>query len=240
MKNPFANEMPAVSPEDEASAHGLFEPLGAVAPSEAGLSRIRGTLANALSAALAPRPASPTMRRIAFTSAAVTAPLMAVSAVGAVTGNEPLARPLDFVSNAVGLSNAETRVGANAVAAVTPAASASASVSASATSDGSAAAIARGAAVQIGAGAAEDAHGDGNGCDDVNPAVQGTPTPGGPADCEAGNSGDHRQNGKEHGKPTAAASAAAGISIPMPTAAIGLTGQGAGAVNVGVRGGGRN
>lgn len=40
------------------------------------------------------------------------------------------------------------------------------------------------------------------GCDDDNHAVQGTPVPGGPKDCTAGNSGDHRRNGDDHGKPT--------------------------------------
>jgi hypothetical protein len=48
--------------------------------------------------------------------------------------------------------------------------------------------------------AATDAHNDGHGCDDTLFA-NGTPpfaTPGGPAKCTVGNSGDHRQNGADH------------------------------------------
>ena len=48
-----------------------------------------------------------------------------------------------------------------------------------------------------------DPHSNGHGCDDVNPAVtDGQPNHGGPVDCTVGNSGDHRQNGKNGGTAT--------------------------------------
>ncbi|MBA4181926.1 MAG: hypothetical protein C0506_15150 [Anaerolinea sp.] len=216
MKNPFASEVPASSPEDEAAAAGLFSPIGEVAPSDDALARIRGTMANALSATLAARPANTTMRRVAFTSAAVTAPLMAVSAVGAITGNEPLAGPIDFVSNAVGLTSAETPAAGAGTPVASPSADASPPAPASASASASTTPEAAVSGQSRGATAAEDAHTNEKGCDDVNPAVQGTPTPGGPVDCETGNSAEHRQNGKEHGKPTSTATATADPSASPP------------------------
>lgn len=47
-----------------------------------------------------------------------------------------------------------------------------------------------------------DPHANGHGCDDVNHAVgEHEPTLGGPVGCEVGNSGEHRQNGVDHGAP---------------------------------------
>jgi len=45
-----------------------------------------------------------------------------------------------------------------------------------------------------------DPHANGHGCDDVNHANgEHEPTHGGPVGCDVGNSGDHRQNGADHG-----------------------------------------
>lgn len=45
-----------------------------------------------------------------------------------------------------------------------------------------------------------DPHANGHGCDDVNHAGgEHEPTPGGPVGCDVGNSGEHRQNGADHG-----------------------------------------
>ena len=219
MKNPFASEVLEVSPEDEASAAGLLSPICDVTLSDDGAARIRGTIANALSATLAARPSNSAMRRVAFTSAAVAAPLMAVGAVGALTGSEPLAGPLDFVSGAVGLSSSEPPTATAAALVASASASATSSATASASPSASTTPGAGSAAGQGGGAAAAAAHTNEKGCDDVNPAVQGTPTPGGPVDCEVGNSADHRQNGKEHGKPTSTATAEASASASPSAAA---------------------
>lgn len=72
--------------------------------------------------------------------------------------------------------------------------------------------------------AAMAAHTDGNGCDDVLFADgMHAPTPGGPADCTVGNSGEHRQNGRRFATGTASATADASAS-PSPTASSTATG----------------
>ena len=168
----------------EHDMRNLLAPLQSAVPTAEGALRARAALVGA-----ATRPMPQRRRFFArrmFVAAGVGLPLLAVSAVGALTDQGNLGAPIALLASA----GADVAASVQSIATVnSDPASGSASLEAK---------------TEAQAEAAVEAHADGHGCDDVNPAVvAGAPAPGGPADCVVGNSGDHRQNG-------AAATASAG------------------------------
>ena len=145
---------------------------------------------------------------VVLAAAAIAAPVIAISAAGALTGNATLGAPVDAVTVA-----AQSLLGSATPTATAPTTDAAGDTTeqddASLTATGTTGASPSASASATGSAAAA-AHSDGHGCDDVLFADgTKTPTPGGPADCTVGASGDHRQNGKHTATATSSASATA-------------------------------
>lgn len=98
MRNPF---LPPddVSPGEEAELRGFFAPMAAASMSAAGSASARLLMSRALLAEPEPRDWGPVARRVAVAVAAVAAPLATVGAVGAMTGNDTLAKPVTLVAS---------------------------------------------------------------------------------------------------------------------------------------------
>lgn len=218
------NEVSIEDPTELAEAAEFLAPVAECQVSQSAAASIRARMIGALTAtthAGAPR------RRWAAASFAVFAPLMAVSAVAAATGESPVNGPVDLVQSAaasvgIGGNSGEVRQDMENRAeqssdsgqpGSTPGNTANApglnqtdvaAATETPTPGGTPA-----------AGATPDAtttktppHENGKGCDDVLFANGEPPfaSPGGPVGCDVGNSGEHRKNGaKETPTPDASA-----------------------------------
>ncbi len=96
--NPFHTDRPD-DPAAEDAARELFAPLAGAAASPEVTAIARERLLVATSAPSVAR-GLPLRHRLAFAVGAIVAPLLAVSAVGALTGNDALNAPVEAVSNA--------------------------------------------------------------------------------------------------------------------------------------------
>jgi hypothetical protein len=158
------------------------------------------------------------LKGMAIAAAAIAAPLIAISAAGALTGNDTVGAPVAAVTAAAeSLLASDTPV---ATATTTTAATDGNNDNDSADETGTAGASPSASASATGSAAAAAAHSNVHGCDDVL-FTDGTktPTPGGPADCTVGSSASHRQNGEQKASTstsTATTSAALATSTPSP------------------------
>lgn len=226
MRNPF-RQPEAASPEIEASVRQLLSPLAGKRPSSEATNEARRALQ---AAASAPTPVHGLgfVRRLALGSAAVFAPLMAVTAVAALTGQEQLSAPLDFVSSAAGqlgvggnsgdhrqdVEHRDANAGANGQPGWTPPAGSGGGASTLAATSATPSTTPAGGS-QTSQGTTNDPHANGKGCDDVNPAVTThTGTPGGPQGCDVGKSAEHRKNGQNNSQTSQTASADSSETSP--------------------------
>jgi hypothetical protein len=213
----------------EAEAAEFLAPVAECRVSQSAAAAIRARMMGALTAttrAGAPR------SRWAAASLAVFAPLMAVSAVAAATGESPVSGPMDLVQSAAasvgigGNSGPVRQDGDVRVEQSSDAGQPGSTPGNTANAPGlNQAGIAAATETPTpggtpAAGATPDAtatkmppHENGKGCDDVLFANGEPPfaSPGGPVGCDVGNSGDHRKNGaKSTPTPDASATPSAG------------------------------
>src|SRR5687767_7439875 len=221
MRSPFSST-PELTPEEELQAGELFDPVAGCELEPSAAASIRGRMLAALSSAVNPAAAGP-RSRFAIASMAVIGPLMAVSAVGAATGDSPLEGPADLVetvaaSIGIGGQSGEVRqdfeVRAEAAGDVgqpgsQPGNTANAPGLGGSTEDqapdgdtleGDEETAVDEETPEDASAAAAAAHENGKGCDDVLFAMGEPPfaSPGGPVGCEVGNSAEHRQNGAKN------------------------------------------
>ena len=191
MRNAF-RRAEAISPDIEDSARRLFAPLAGEQPSPGATNAARHALQGAIAEA-GPASGLGMARRLVLASAAVFAPLMAVTAVAALSGQAPLSAPVNFVSSAaehVGLAGSggaghpdtNGQPGTSILAATNATSSTTAEAS------------------QTSQTASDAAHTNGKGCDDVLFKLGQPPfaTPGGPQGCDVGSSAAHRKNGQDN------------------------------------------
>lgn len=217
MLNPRSST-PELTPEEELRASELFDSLAACEMEPAVAASVRGRMLAALSSAVSTGSARP-RSRVAIASMAVIGPLMAVSAVGAATGDSPVDGPTSLfetvaASIGIGGQSGEVRqdfdVRAEAAGDVgqpgsQPGNTANAPGLGRSTEEedvegtpgGEGLAALDEETAEDGAEAAAAAHENGKGCDDVLFGMGEPPfaSPGGPVGCEVGNSAEHRQNG---------------------------------------------
>ncbi len=153
-------------------------------------------------------------RKAGFTALALAAPLMAMTAAFALAGTVPSSNSEgSTTTTATIVETVSTQASGHEEASKeTDSRDSSATQPTTQTTPGPT--VTPGPA-QEGTAEAQEAHANGDGCDDVLFAATATPGPGGPVGCTVGNSGSHRQNGLEHGNKSATAT---GIASASPSA----------------------